>query len=377
MDNVKTMIQKYQYKKAAIFIDKAIEKEGLQKLITEQLDACGVSYSFFDEIPVEPSYQEVQRVSDELKAEKWDFIIACGGGSVLDTAKLAGILMTDEYGVKDLLDNPSLARKTLPLVAIPTTAGTGAEATPNAIVAVLEKELKVGIVSEELIPDYVVLAAEFVEKIPRSIFAATGIDALCHAVECYTGNKANAFSDLFALEACDLIFNNLERACDDAAAMEEKRKMQMAAFYAGIAITASGTTGVHALSYPLGGKYHIAHGVSNAMLLCPVMRWNEPAVRERLAEIYERCHHGAGNHAEGALEAKKVKTVEEKSQAVIRWMERIVNHLDIPQSLGAFGVCKEDVDGLVASAMEVKRLLANNVREITEEDARRIYLQIL
>ena len=141
--------------------------------------------------------------------------------------------------------------------------------------------------------------------------------------------------------------------------------MLLASFYAGVAITASGTTAVHALSYPLGGKYHIAHGVSNAILLAPVMRFNEPACRPLLARVYDRCMTGdAGTEAE-------------KSAAVIARLEEIVKHLDIPTSLTEFGVPKEDLEALVASGMEVTRLLVNNMREVTPDDARRIYQEVL
>ena len=205
------------------------------------------------------------------------------------------------------------------------------------------------------------LAGEFVRE--------TGVDALAHCIECFTSNKANPFSDMYALEGCDLILNNIERACDDPEAMEEKNRMQMAAYYGGLAITASGTTAVHALSYPLGGKYHIAHGVSNAILLAPVMRFNaqDPAFRERLALAYDRCCH----------DKVKCETVDEKSAWMIAKMEGIVKHLDIPTSLKEFGVPESDLEGLVEAGMQVQRLLVNNMRLVTAEDARKLYQEIM
>ena len=177
----------------------------------------------------------------------------------MDAAKLASVLVTDEYGVKELLDDPGRAKKCVPIILIPTTAGTGAEVTPNAIVAVPEQELKVGIVNENMIADYVILDARMIKNLPRKIAASTGVDALAHCIECFTSNKANPFSDLYALEGLDLILNNIEKACDDPEAMTEKNRMQIAAYYGGLAITASGTTAVHALSYPLGGKIRLDH----------------------------------------------------------------------------------------------------------------------
>ena len=361
------ILKQNEIKRVAMFTDKGIENAGLLALPEEAVKASGADYYILDQIPAEPSYMEVQKMVDEFKENGADMIIACGGGSVIDAAKLASILVTDEYGVKELLDEPGRAKKCVPILLIPTTAGTGAEVTPNAIVAVPEKELKVGIVNPNMIPDYVILDARMIKNLPRKIAAATGVDALAHCIECYTSNKANPFSDLYALEGLDLILNNIEKACDDPEAMEEKNNMQMAAYYGGLAITASGTTAVHALSYPLGGRYHIAHGVSNAILLAPVMRFNEPACRERLAFAYDRCCH----------EEKTCTTEEEKSAWIINRLEEIVKHLDIPVSLKEFGVPKEDLEILVESGMQVQRLLVNNPRSLTAEDARRIYLEIL
>lgn len=365
LDKIPEILAENQATRLAVFTDKGIEATGLLELPLARIKASGAAYTVLDDLPAEPSYSEAQKLVDQCKEYGADLIVAVGGGSVQDTAKLASILMTDEYGVKELLDEPGRAKKHVKTLMIPTTAGTGSEATPNAIVAVPEKQLKVGIVNTNMIADYVILDAEMIKKLPRKIAAATGVDALAHAIECWTSNKANPFSDLFAMQALDMILNNIERACDDPEAMDAKNQMQLASFYAGVAITASGTTAVHALSYPLGGKYHIAHGVSNAILLAPVMRFNEPACRDRLAQVYDRCLTGSA------------MTVEEKSAAVIARLEAIVKHLNIPTSLTEFGVPKEDLEALVSSGMEVTRLLVNNPREVTPEDARRIYQQVL
>ena len=365
LENLKTILQANGVKKVAVFTDKGIQGAGLLDYPMAKIQAAGVESVILNDLPPEPTYS--QALVDAYKASGADFIVAVGGGSVMDTAKLSSILATEDYTIKDLLDNPSLGKKHVKTLMIPTTAGTGAEATPNAIVAVPEKELKVGIVNDEMIADYVILDAVMIKKLPRKIAAATGVDALCHAIECWTSNKANPFSDLFAMEALDLILNHIESACDDPEAMDAKNKMQIASFLAGVAITASGTTAVHALSYPLGGKYHIAHGVSNAILLVPVMKFNEPVCREKFAQAYDRCVHG--EHT--------CKTVEEKSAYMIAWMEEIVKHLEIPTSLKEFGVPAEDLEGLVKAGMEVTRLLVNNMREVTPDDAREIYQQIL
>ncbi len=367
MENITAIIRSLGAKKIAMFTDPGIEKTGLFTLPEEAVKASGADYYVLDDLKPEPDYHTVQHLIDDFKSRGADLIVACGGGSVMDAAKLASILVTDEYGVKELLDQPGLAKKCVPIVLIPTTAGTGAEVTPNAIVAVPEKELKVGIVNENMIADYVILDARMIQNLPRKIAAATGVDALAHCIECYTSRKANPLSDTFALHGLDLILNNIEKACDDPAAMDAKNAMQIAAFYGGLAITASGTTGVHALSYPLGGKYHIAHGVSNAILLVPVMKFNEPVCRSRFAECYDRCAH----------DGSRCETEEEKSAWIIHRLDEIVRHLDIPVSLKEFGVPEEDLDGLVEAGMQVTRLLVNNMREITPADARAIYQQVL
>lgn len=368
--NLGDLVRNEAAKRVVIFTSKQIEESGLLDCVTEAIEAGGADYYVLSDLPAEPSYIEVQRIIDDFKKTGADLIVACGGGSVMDAAKLAGVLMTDAYSVKDLLDDPKLARKCVPMVMIPTTAGTGAEVTPNAIVAVPEKELKVGIVNENMIADYVILDARMVRTLPQRIAASTGVDALAHCIECFTGKKANPFSDLYALEGLKLILENIEQACNDPAAMAAKNRMQIAAYYGGLAISASGTTAVHALSYPLGGKYHIAHGVSNAILLAPVMRFNEPVCRGRFAEAYDSCvSHGA--------DGDPLKTEAEKSAWLIDRLEAIVRNLRIPTSLKEFGVPAEDLDGLVDAGMQVQRLLVNNMREVRPEDARKLYLEIL
>ena len=250
MDNVTDIIRARGAKKVAIFTDKGIEAVGLFALPEAAVKASGAEYYVLDDLRPEPSYMEVQKLIDQFKADGADLIVACGGGSVLDTAKLASVLVTDEYGVKELLDEPGRAKKCVPIVLIPTTAGTGAEVTPNAIVAVPEKELKVGIVNENMIADYVILDARLIKNLPVKIAAATGVDAMAHCIECFTSNKKNPLSDTFALEGLDMIINNIEEACLNPDAMEAKKKMQIAAFYGGLAITASGTTGVHDTTSP-------------------------------------------------------------------------------------------------------------------------------
>ena len=195
------ILQAASVKKAAVFTDKGIRSAGLLDPVLEQLQKSQAAFCVLDDLPPEPSYGQVQKLVDACRAEGADMILAVGGGSVMDTAKLAGVLLDGSSTVHDLLEAPGRAKKCCPTLMIPTTAGTGSEATPNAIVAVPEQELKVGIVSDAMIADNVLLDPLMIKNLPRKIAAATGVDALAHAIECYTSNKANPISDTFALEA--------------------------------------------------------------------------------------------------------------------------------------------------------------------------------
>lgn len=365
LENIRTILAR-GVKKAAVFTDKGIVDAGLLEVPLKFIKESGAEAAVFDEIPSEPTCDQAQGAVEWFKGSGADFIIAAGGGSVMDIAKLASVLAAGKYGVRDLLNDPAPAVKCVRTLMIPTTAGTGAEATPNSIVSVPERGLKAGIVNDAMISDYVILDAEMIKRLPRKIAAATGVDALSHAIECFTSKKANPFSDFYALEALDLILNHIEQACDEPEAMDAKNKMLLASFYAGVAITASGTTAVHALSYPLGGRYHIPHGISNAIMLAPVMRFNEPVCRDLFARVYDR-----------AARKGDAKTAEEKSAWMLKRITEIVRHLDIPAGLKEYGVSKEDLEVLVKSGMDVQRLLVNNMREVTAEDARKLYLEVL
>lgn len=352
-------------KEVAVFSDRGVEQSGVLALPLKLLEDAGIRYTLLTGLPPEPTYQQAQATVDAFRAAGAQAIVAVGGGSVMDIAKLCSILASGESTVADLLANPAIGKKTVRSIMIPTTAGTGAEATPNAIVLVPEKELKVGIVCEEMIPDAVILDGEMIRRLPAHIAASTGVDALCHAIECYTSRKATPFSNLYAMEALKLIFANIEAACLDPEALESKSAMLLAAYYAGVAITCSGTTAVHALSYPLGGKYHIPHGVANAMMLMPVMRFNVSFCQKELAQVYD------------ALGQQGAQDEAAKAQWVLERMEALVQTLQIPTDLKQYGVAMEDLDGLVAAGMDVQRLLVNNKRPVTAKDARALYLELL
>ncbi len=363
---VAEVLEKEQVKKAIVFTDRGIERAGLTKLLTDELDKCGTPYEVFADLTPEPAYQDVERVMDAVKACDGDFVIGIGGGSVIDVAKLCTVLQGADYTVKDLLKTPGLAAKKMKSLMIPTTCGTGAEATCNSIVAVPEDSVKVGIVNDALIPDYVILDPAMIEALPKHIVAATGVDALAHAVECYTSKKASPLSDTFALASAKLIFANIKKAYAYPNNTQAKNNMMLGAFYGGVAITGSGTTAVHALSYPLGGTYHIPHGVSNAILFAPVMEYNRDACADRLATLCDAIRPDL-SHLQ----------IDEKAQYVIDEIQEIVRFTQIPTSLKEFGVQPDDLEKLVEAGSQVTRLLNNNRRQMTKNDIRMIYKKVL
>lgn len=366
IENVPDIIEKEQAKKIMVFTDKGIRATGLLDVLTSILDETNAEYQIFDDLTPEPAYLDVERVMDEAKKYEGDFIIAIGGGSVMDAAKLCSVLKGASYTVKDLLKDPTIAKKQIKSLMIPTTCGTGSEATCNAIVAIPEEQSKKGIVNDNMIPDYVFLDPQMIKRLPQSIIAATGVDALAHVVECFTSKKATPFSDTYAMAGAKLIFHNIRESYNDADNMEAKSNMMLGAFYGGVAITGSGTTAVHALSYPLGGKYHIAHGVSNAILFAHVMEFNKDACKSRLARL-----------CDGVFPELSEKSIDEKADYMITQIADIVKVTNIPTDLNEFGVKMEDLDFLVKAGSDQKRLLVNNMKELSLDDIREIYLKVL
>ncbi|MDU1909663.1 iron-containing alcohol dehydrogenase [Fusobacterium sp.] len=366
VDYIETILNKEKVSNIIIFTDKGVRENYFFSVIVEKVKNTKVNYNIIDDLATEPSYHDVEKVMKELDKYKSDFIIAVGGGSVMDIAKLCSILKDVPYAVKDLLKDPSQGNKQIKSLMIPTTCGTGSEATCNSIVSVPEEGLKVGIVNNNLIPDYVILDPAMIEKLPKKLIASTGVDALAHCVECLTSKKSNPFSDLYALAGGELIFKNIRKAYLNPDDMEAKTNMLMGAFYGGIAITSSGTTAVHALSYPLGGKYHIPHGISNAIMMVPVMEFNKDACLEQFSRMCDRLRPDMSKN-----------TSEEKVQYIIDEIKDIVKVTEIPVNLKDFGVTINDLDFLVEAGSKVTRLLSNNLKELSLDDIKNIYLKVL
>lgn len=360
-----SIIKREQAKEILIFADKGVRSFGLSKTVEDICQQAG-TVKVIEDLTPEPAVSDIERVIAEVGDMKPDLIVGIGGGSVMDAAKLASITLGASYNLRDLLKDSSIAKKCAPTVMVPTTCGTGSEATCNAIVAIPEEETKKGIVSDCMIPDYVILDVDMIAKLPPKIIAATGVDALAHVVECFTSKKATPLSDTYAKEGAVKIFRNIRRAYNDANDMTAKSEMMLGAFYGGVAITGSGTTAVHALSYPLGGKYHIAHGVSNAILFAHVMEFNKDACASRLAELCDAVFPELAG-----------KSQEEKADYIIKEIAGIVKDTNIPTSLKEFGVKPEDMDFLVEAGSQQTRLLFNNAKELSLEDIRSIYQKVM
>lgn len=349
-----------------LFTDKGIEANHLTDPIVNYLDQQGIAYQIEDEIKPEPSYVQVDELLQKVSQFDFGVIVAIGGGSVMDAAKLIALLRGADYTIKDLLKDASIAKKQVPLVMIPTTTGTGSEATINAIVTIPEKQVKFGIVSEAMLPDLVLLDVDNVKNLPKSILAASAIDALSHCVECYTAKNATTFSDDIAMIGARYIFKNLVAAYTDPTNLKAREALLMGAFYGGIAITASGTTAVHALSYPLGGKFHIAHGVSNAILFKPVMVFNKDAITDQLASLADFVFPENGQNSAVA-----------KADFMIEKITEIVAAVEIPTSLAQYGVTANDLDFLTDSALAQTRLLGHNRKPLSRADVEGIYRTVL
>ncbi len=362
---IETIIKREHAQDILIFADKGVRSFGLSKTIEDICQQAG-NIKVIEDLTPEPAVSDIERVIAEVGNMKPDLIVGVGGGSVMDAAKLASITLGADYSLRDLLKDSSIARKCAPTVMVPTTCGTGSEATCNAIVAIPEEETKKGIVNDCMIPDYVILDVDMIAKLPPKIIAATGVDALAHVVECYTSKKATPLSDTYAKEGAVKIFHNIRRAYNDADDMSAKSEMMLGAFYGGVAITGSGTTAVHALSYPLGGKYHIAHGVSNAILFAHVMEFNKDACAARLAELCDAVFPELAG-----------KSQDKKADYIIGEIAGIVKDTNIPTSLKEFGVKPEDMDFLVEAGSQQTRLLVNNAKELSLSDIRSIYQKVM
>ncbi len=325
------------------------------------LQAAGVSIEVFQDIVAEPTVNDFKKVLEAARQFKADSVAGIGGGSVLDVTKLVAAFVHSGQQVEDCFGTGFIQQKGLWFACLPTTAGTGSEVSPNAILLDERDHLKKGIVSPLLIADAAYVDPKLTWTVPAKVTADTGMDALTHCIEAYTNKFAHPAVDIYALKGIQLIAANLEKAVNNGQDQEAREALAFGSLYGGLCLGPVNTAAVHALSYPLGGEFHIPHGLSNAILLPSVMKFNMPANVKRHAEVAV------------ALGCQPGKDDEETAQRGVDFIYRLAQAVGIPDKLTALGIPQTAVDGMAKAAMQVQRLLRNNPREVTEQDAKDIY----
>lgn len=350
-------------KKALIVTDKVMIQLGNCAKVEAALKNQGVDYAIYSEIVGEPTDVMIENGLKAYKEEGCDFLVALGGGSPIDSMKAIGSLVVNGGNISDYMGK-IIDVEMPPLVAIPTTAGTGSEATQFTIITDTKKDIKMLLKGKVLMPSLAIIDPQFTMTAPPKITAATGLDALCHAVEAYTSRKAQTLSDTFAMSAVKRIFKYLPVAFKDGQNEEARVQMSVAALEAGIAFNNASVTIIHGMSRPIGALFHVAHGLSNAMLLKECLTFALEGAYDRFAEL--------GRAVGVASDADSDKEASEKFLAAV---EEIVKELETP-TLAEFGIDKEEffkvIDKMAFDAMD-SGSPQNTMREVTEEDVKQIY----
>jgi len=358
----------FQARRVLIISDKGVAAAGLVDAPRQQLEAAGLAVTLIASTPPEPDVADVQAIEATARAAgPFDLVVGIGGGSAMDVAKIIAVLLAHPLDLRELLSKKAdITARGLPTVMVPTTSGTGSEATPNSIILVPEDELKVGIVSARLMPDAVILDARLTLTLPPAVTASTGMDALTHAIECYCSKKANPFSDLYALEAIRLIARSIRRAVHQGQDLQARADLLLGAYWGGVCIATSSTTAVHALAYPLGGKYRMPHGLSNAILLPSIMAFNQVGSEARFAAMARAM----------ALPVDGLSD-SEAAGAFVQALRELNHDLGVPDSLRSLNIQPDELDGLVDGAAKVTRLLDNNPRALSRDDMRALYAALI
>jgi alcohol dehydrogenase class IV len=349
-------------KRALMVTDPGVYQTGITDPVRENLSKAGIKVDIFSEAEPEPTYSKLNATAKELAKNKYDLMVAIGGGSSIDTAKGLSILFAhggvgQDYGGTDKVPGPGV-----PVFACPTTAGTGSEVTNIAVFDDRERGFKEGIVSNYLLARIAFVDPTLTYGCPPKVTAASGMDALIHAIEGYTGNKATNFSDAMGLEAMRLITGSLRRAVKNGADKEARNQMAEGALFGGMAFMNSGVTAVHALAFPLGSQFHVPHGMANAILLPYVMECNLSANLSRFATVAKML----GADTEGLSDQEAAEKGLEAAKALSA-------DVGIPIHLRELGVPKEALEDLASATMNVTRLLANNPKPLTIDDVRKIW----
>ncbi|MBD9415437.1 iron-containing alcohol dehydrogenase [Pseudomonas sp. PDM16] len=360
-----SLCQERGAQRVMLVTDPGITRFGLLDGVLPGFAQAGVAVEVFDQVIADPPEAIVLNAVERARALGADLVIGFGGGSSMDVAKLVALLAHPncQQSQKDIYGVGNARGQRLPLIQVPTTAGTGSEVTPISIVTTGETT-KMGVVSPLLLPDLALLDAELTLGLPPAVTAATGIDAMVHAIEAYTTKlKKNPLSDLLAREALRLLAANLDEAVHNGGNREARQAMLLGACLAGQAFANAPVAAVHALAYPLGGHFHIPHGLSNALVLPHVLRFNAPAAMPLYAELAPLL---LGERFQGG-------STEQRCTAFIDELAALNQRCGLPSRLRDAGVPEAMLNTLASDAMLQQRLLVNNPREVSEADALAIY----
>lgn len=353
--------ERYTQTRLCLVTDGFLHKSGLLNPALASLAEHGWQVTVIDDVVADPPEHIVLEATERARRAQAEVVLGLGGGSSMDVAKLIAALLPTEQPLKDMYGIGKITGRRLPLIQVPTTAGTGSEVTAVSIVTTGETT-KMGVVSPQLYADLAILDAELTIGLPSAITAATGIDAMVHAIEAYTtAHLKNPVSDMLAVKALHLLSRNLLRACSNGADREAREAMLVGAMFAGQAFANAPVAAVHALAYPVGGIFHVAHGLSNSLVLPHVLRFNAPAASVLYAEIADVMVPGVTGSAEA------------KTHALISALDDIAEATRIPRTLREVGVKESDLARMASDAMLQTRLLGNNPRPVTEADALAIY----
>lgn len=353
--------------KALIVTDAGLVKFGVAKMVTDVLDEAGIPFEIFSDVKPNPTVSNVKNGIEAYKASGADFIIAIGGGSSIDTAKAVGIVINNpEFSdIVSLEGCAPTTHKSVPIVALPTTAGTAAETTINYVIIDEENHKKMVCVDPNDIPAVAIVDAELMYSLPASLTAATGMDALTHAIEGYITKGAWALSDMFEIEAIRMISRNLPTAVAEPSNPEARDAMAVAQYVAGMAFSNVGLGLVHGMAHPMGSLFDIPHGVANALLLPTIMEWNMPACLDKYPAIAEAM----GVDISGM-------TREEAAQAACDAVKALAIKVGIPQHLSELGIAEKDIQALSEQAI-ADVCTPGNPRDVTIEDIVALYKMVL
>lgn len=352
--------------KIMLVTDQGLIDAGVIGPIVEHLRSHAIEVTLYSDVVADPPDHIVEAAAQVAKSEAINGVIGLGGGSSMDVAKLIAVLAGGETELKNCYGIEQIKGSRLPLILIPTTAGTGSEVTPISIVTTGETT-KTGVISRQLLPDYAVLDANLTLKLPPHVTAATGIDAMVHAIEAYTSKlKKNFYSDLLAKHALILLSDNITKVIEDGSDLIARQNMLLGSSLAGQAFANAPVAAIHALAYPLGGHFHIPHGLSNALVLLPVLRVNNAVASTEYSELLD-CLPNTGPHR---------GTEVERAETFIQKLDDLIDQVGIPRRLSKLNINEQDLPILAKDAMLQQRLLINNPVEITEALALEIYQSV-